>query len=85
MRLNDSIDAIKEVEVHEDPLHKLTPAERKDINLWSIRLKREQVFSRYYFPEQWELREINTILKFLKLENPSTTHSTVSKDSCCLT
>ncbi len=79
-KFDDSIDDIKEVEVYEDPLQKLTPAERTDINQWSIRLDSEQVFSRYYFPEQWELKEMNTIQKFLKLENPNTSSQrTVSR------
>mmetsp|Transcript_6123 Transcript_6123/g.8926 ORF Transcript_6123/g.8926 Transcript_6123/m.8926 type:complete len:446 (+) Transcript_6123:247-1584(+) len=72
---DDSIDSIQEVEANEDPLHKLSPAEEKEINQWNVRLGREQVFSRYYFPEQWELREMNTVQKFLKLEKPNTSHS----------
>lgn len=47
----------------------LTPGERRDIRAWNIRLSRGTVFSRYYFPEQWELRELKTIENFLDLIN----------------
>lgn len=47
----------------------LSPGERRDIRAWNIRLSRDTVFSRYYFPEQWELRELKTIEKFLDLIN----------------
>mmetsp|Transcript_2232 Transcript_2232/g.4061 ORF Transcript_2232/g.4061 Transcript_2232/m.4061 type:complete len:613 (-) Transcript_2232:78-1916(-) len=73
-KFDDSLVSIKEIEVNEDPLHNLSPAEQKDIQQWNVRLGREQVFSRYYFPEQWELRELGTIQKFLKLEKPNTSH-----------
>lgn len=79
---DDSLHSIQEGEVDEDPLHKLSPAEEKDINQWNKRLGRDQVFSRYYWPEQWELREMNTIQKFLKLENPNTSQSMVSIFCC---
>mmetsp|Transcript_11818 Transcript_11818/g.25916 ORF Transcript_11818/g.25916 Transcript_11818/m.25916 type:complete len:605 (-) Transcript_11818:1148-2962(-) len=48
----------------------LTPGEIRDIRAWNIRLSREIVFSRYYVPEQWELRELKSIETFLELENP---------------
>lgn len=48
----------------------LTPGEQRDIRAWNIRMARETVFSRFYYPEQWELRELKTIEKFLELENP---------------
>ena len=82
-KFDDSLVSIKEIEVNEDPLHNLSPAEQKDIQQWNVRLGREQVFSRYYFPEQWELRELGTIQKFLKLEKPNTSHLMVSI-YCCL-
>jgi hypothetical protein len=47
----------------------LTPDEQRDIRAWNIRLSRDTVFSRYYFPEQWELRELKTIENFLDLSN----------------
>jgi hypothetical protein len=73
--LHSSLNSIiEEVDLNEDPLHQLSPEEQKDIHQWNARLAREQVFSRYYFPEQWELRELSTIQKFLKLENPNTAH-----------
>lgn len=49
---------------------RLTPEEKRGIRAWNIRLSKETVFSRYYFPEQWELRELKTIEKFLQLEDP---------------
>ncbi|KAL7499451.1 hypothetical protein ACHAWT_006986 [Skeletonema menzelii] len=70
-KFNDSLVSINEIEVQEDPLQKLSPAEQKDIHQWNVRLGREQVFSRYYFPERWELNELNNIQKFLKLEKPN--------------
>lgn len=39
----------------------------RDIRAWNIRLSRETVFSQYYFPEKWELRELKTIESFLDL------------------
>lgn len=48
----------------------LTQGEMRDIRAWNLRIARDTVFSRYYFPEQWELRELKTIEKFLELENP---------------
>ena len=80
-KFDESLVSIQEIEVEvqeEDPRHKLSPAEQKDIHQWNVRLGREQVFSRYYFPEQWELKELSTIQKFLKLENPNTSHAMVS-------
>jgi len=72
-------------EEYEDSLHKLSPAEEEDIHQWNVRLGREQVFGRYYYPEQWELREMDTIRKFFKLENPDISHAMVSTHYfCCL-
>ena len=51
-------------------LFSLTPGEYRDIRAWNARLSREVVFSRYYFPEQWELRELKTLVTFLELEDP---------------
>jgi hypothetical protein len=47
----------------------LTPGEQRDIRAWNIRLSRDTVFSRYYYPEHWELRELKTIENFLDLIN----------------
>lgn len=81
----DSLHAIEETgEVKEDPLLKLSPAEQEDINKWQYRLKREQVFSRYYFPEQWELREMSTIQEFLNLQDPNASYFTVSTSHICI-
>ncbi|KAL7538282.1 hypothetical protein ACHAWF_006043 [Thalassiosira exigua] len=48
----------------------LTPAEKRELRTWNTRLTRDVVFSRYYFPQQWELREMDTLKKFLEIENP---------------
>ncbi len=70
---NESLVSITEVDLPTDNIeNNLSPAEQKDINQWNARLAREQVFSRYYFPEQWEQREMKTIETFLKLQNPNT-------------
>jgi len=45
----------------------LSPGEQRDIRAWNIRLSRGTVFSRYYFPEPWELKELKTIENFLDL------------------
>jgi hypothetical protein len=47
----------------------LTPGEQRDIRAWNIRLSRETVFSRYYFPEIWEQRELKAIANFLDLND----------------
>lgn len=49
---------------------KLTAFEQRDIRTWDIRISRDTVFSRYYFPELWELRELETLKDFFELENP---------------
>lgn len=48
----------------------LSADERCDIREWAVRLERTQVFSRYYFPESWELREKHAIQKELLLTEP---------------
>lgn len=35
-----------------------------------MRLTRDQVYGRYYFPEAWEMREMKSIEKFLELQDP---------------
>mmetsp|Transcript_50356 Transcript_50356/g.107241 ORF Transcript_50356/g.107241 Transcript_50356/m.107241 type:complete len:616 (+) Transcript_50356:155-2002(+) len=57
----------------------LTSGEKREIRSWNIRLSRETVFSRYYFPEQWELREMKTVVEFLELENPNNTSSLLNQ------
>lgn len=53
------------------PFPELTPGERRDLRGWNLRLSREPVFSRYYFPEKWEQREMETLRGFLELvESP---------------
>ena len=47
----------------------ISPGELRDIRAWNIRLSREIAFSRYYFPEQWEQRELKTIANFLDLND----------------
>lgn len=50
----------------------LSADERRDIREWAVRLDRTQVFSRYYFPESWELREKQALQKELLLTEPLT-------------
>lgn len=50
--------------------HGLTPEEKRDIESWKMRLKRTEVFGRYYIPERWEAREMKSVAEFLELENP---------------
>lgn len=50
----------------------LSATERRDIRQWAVRLERTQVFSRYYFPEAWELREKAAIQKEFLLTEPLT-------------
>ena len=59
---------INKVKACPDTPSTLTQGELKDISLWNTRLARDTVYSRYYFPEKWELRELKTIEKFLELE-----------------
>ena len=51
----------------------LTAGERRDLRQWDARLGRDTVFSRYYFPENWEMRGLSTIQKFLELDKDSNT------------
>jgi len=48
----------------------LSLAERRNICASVVRLERKQVFSRYYFPETWELREKEAIQRELLLKEP---------------
>ena len=45
----------------------LTTNEKRDIRAWDRRLSREKIFSKYYYPEPWEAREIVTIQRFLSI------------------
>lgn len=40
---------------------------RRDDRAWNARLSRDEVFSRYYAPERWEVREVRTLVEFLGL------------------
>ena len=40
------------------------------LKAWNMRLTRDQVYGRYYFPEAWEMREMKSIEKFLELQDP---------------
>eukprot|EP00585_Thalassiosira_rotula_P008715 CAMPEP_0196136728 /NCGR_PEP_ID=MMETSP0910-20130528/4940_1 /TAXON_ID=49265 /ORGANISM="Thalassiosira rotula, Strain GSO102" /LENGTH=614 /DNA_ID=CAMNT_0041397063 /DNA_START=35 /DNA_END=1879 /DNA_ORIENTATION=+ len=65
---------IKEDESNRDRLSvafsALTPDEKRDIRAWNMRLTKDTVFSRYYFPEQWELREMTAVAESLELKDP---------------
>ena len=52
------------------PFSNLTPGEKRDLRAWNTRLSREVSFSRYYFPDPWELRELKALQTFLELEDP---------------
>ena len=48
----------------------LSTAELHDIRKWGVRLERTEVFSRYYFPETWELREKEALQKEFSMTEP---------------
>ena len=50
----------------------LSAAERNDLRAWNRRLSREEVFSRYYFPQRWELGELGAIKNFLGIDDSNT-------------
>ena len=56
----------------------LTPNEKRDIRAWDRRLAREKVFSKYYYPDAWEAREMVTIQKFLSITTDPMASTTVS-------
>lgn len=60
----------------------LTPNEKRDIRAWDRRLSREKIFSKYYYPEPWEAREMLTIQRFLSI-TPDPRVSTKSKETIC--
>lgn len=58
----------------------LTPNEKRDIRAWDRRLSREKIFSKYYYPEPWEAREMLTIQRFLSI-TPDQRVSAKSKET----
>lgn len=48
----------------------LSTAERRNIRSWAVRLERTEVFSRYYFPETWELREKEALQNEFSMTEP---------------
>ena len=56
----------------------LSPGELRDIRAWNMRLSRETIFNRYYFPEQWEQKELKTIGHILDLSDREAQHLYVS-------
>lgn len=48
----------------------LTEEERYDNAAWRMRLESDQTFSRNYIPQNWETKEMESIIDFLGLLNP---------------
>lgn len=44
--------------------------ELSHLRKWNRRLKRKEVFDKYYFPEKWEQKEMNDLIDFLQIEDP---------------
>mmetsp|Transcript_22169 Transcript_22169/g.46777 ORF Transcript_22169/g.46777 Transcript_22169/m.46777 type:complete len:496 (+) Transcript_22169:132-1619(+) len=70
-------DVVNETKIHEDRARahssswELTEEERYEIAAWRMRLTVGPVFSRNYTPERWERKEMNAIIDYLELKNPS--------------
>jgi len=61
-----------------DPLHDSLSKTRKNGKLddpsyrsWNRRLQREEVFNKYYFPAKWEILELNFLIQFFDLKDPT--------------
>jgi len=54
--------------------------EREMIHLrkWKMRLRKTEVFDTYYFPQKWEISEMEALIKYFGLEDP-TFKSTVAR------
>ncbi|KAL7536227.1 hypothetical protein ACHAXR_007003 [Thalassiosira sp. AJA248-18] len=50
---------------------RLSEQELTHLRKWNRRLQRTEVFDKYYFPAQWEANEMEALVGFLKLEDPS--------------
>mmetsp|Transcript_56541 Transcript_56541/g.120084 ORF Transcript_56541/g.120084 Transcript_56541/m.120084 type:complete len:732 (+) Transcript_56541:26-2221(+) len=50
---------------------KLNEQELSHLRKWNRRLQRTEVFDKYYFPAKWEANEMESLVGFLKLEDPS--------------
>ena len=51
--------------------HMLTEEETYDNKVWSVRFLNEEVFKKRYVPTRWEGKEMDSIIKFLALKNPT--------------
>lgn len=67
---DDAHSSVNSVHSDDVPVSNLTPGEKRHIEAWEHRLSREVVFSRYYFPKHWEMKELKTLQEFLVLEDP---------------
>eukprot|EP00571_Detonula_confervacea_P009854 CAMPEP_0172301438 /NCGR_PEP_ID=MMETSP1058-20130122/3326_1 /TAXON_ID=83371 /ORGANISM="Detonula confervacea, Strain CCMP 353" /LENGTH=716 /DNA_ID=CAMNT_0013011551 /DNA_START=78 /DNA_END=2228 /DNA_ORIENTATION=+ len=50
---------------------RLNEQELSHLRKWNRRLQRTEVFNMYYFPAKWEANEMEALIGFLKLEDPS--------------
>jgi len=50
---------------------KLNCQELSNLRKWNRRMQRTEVFDKYYFPAKWEANEMEALVGFLKLEDPS--------------
>jgi len=48
----------------------LNEQELSQLRKWNRRLRRTEVFDKYYFPEKWEQMEMNDLIDFLNIEDP---------------
>ena len=49
----------------------LNDQELSHLRKWNRRLQRTEVFDKYYFPEKWEQMEMNALIDFLNLDDPT--------------
>lgn len=49
----------------------LNEQELSHLRKWNRRLQRTEVFDKYYFPEKWEQMEMNALIDFLNLDDPT--------------
>lgn len=53
------------------PFPSLNEQELSHLRKWNRRLQRTEVFDKYYFPEKWEQMEMNALIDFLNLDDPT--------------
>ena len=50
---------------------RLNEQEVNHLRTWKRRLKRTEVFDKYYFPQKWETKEMESLISFFGLEDPA--------------